>query len=576
MQNGHPLLTVKNLNISFRSDREWRQVVHGLDFELSHGHCLGVVGESGSGKSVTALSIMRLLPGTARTEQSSIIFQSTSLGAVDLLSLPGKRMRKLRGNEISMIFQEPMSALNPVMKCGKQVLEVLRLHQDISRESAIRSVRDWFDRVELPAKTYDAYPHEISGGQKQRVMIAMAMCCEPSLLIADEPTTALDVTIQARILQLLRDLQQEHNMGVMFITHDLGVVAEIADEVMVMRQGQKVEHQPVLSLFEHPQEPYTKGLLACRPSLEVRVNKLPTVDDFMNPVDTEKEEATMRESILKESTEPLLEVQGLRTWFPIRKGGGLGEKDWIKAVDNISFELYPGETLGLVGESGCGKTTLGRSILRLVDPVGGEVVYRGNALLVLSKKDMRVYRKDLQIIFQDPYSSLNPRMRIGDALLECMYVHGIGRGKNDRIDRAREILARVGLEPAHYSRYPHEFSGGQRQRICIARALILEPEMVICDESVSALDVSVQAQILNLLKDLQQKQGLAYLFISHDLSVVKHMSHRIMVMQSGKIIEVNQADKLYEQPQREYTQTLIQAIPKGSLERIREIRSPKE
>jgi len=575
MQNDQVLLSVNNLSISFRANKDWQQVIHGLDFQLSQGHCLGVVGESGSGKSVTALSIMRLLPRTARTGQSSIFFQSSAMGEVDLLSLPAKQMRKLRGNEISMIFQEPMSALNPVMKCGKQVLEVLRLHRDISRETAIRNVKDWFDRVELPVKTYDAYPHEISGGQKQRVMIAMAMCCEPSLLIADEPTTALDVTIQARILQLLRNLQQEHNMGIMFITHDLGVVAEIADEVMVMRQGQKVEHQPVLSLFENPQEPYTKGLLACRPRLEAQIDRLPTVDDFMNPRGAEMEEGLMKEDNYNVSAKPLIEVQNLKTWFPVRRGGLFRKKDWIKAVDNVSFELYAGETLGLVGESGCGKTTLGRSILRLVDPVDGEVIYRGNALMVLSKKDMRVYRKNLQIIFQDPYSSLNPRMRIGEVLVECMYVHGIGEGKKDRIKRAEKILVQVGLEPEHYNRYPHEFSGGQRQRICIARALVLEPEMIICDESVSALDVSVQAQILNLLKDLQQKQGLAYLFISHDLSVVKHMSRRIMVMRSGKIVEVNQAGELYQQPRSEYTQTLIQAIPKGSLERIREIRSQK-
>jgi len=572
--------------VAFGVGKERNEVIHGLDLQVMKGECLGIVGESGSGKSVTALSILRLLPRNGHIESGTIKLTTDRYPDTDIGKLSEKELRQIRGNEVAMIFQEPMSALNPVIKCGKQVVEAIRLHKRVSNKAAKATVQDWFREVDLPLKTFEAYPHELSGGQKQRVMIAMAMCCEPALLIADEPTTALDVTIQSKILDLLRRLQQSHDLGILFITHDLGVVAEIADRVLVMRNGEVLEENDVLSIFQDPQHPYTKGLLACRPTLDQQKDFLPTVADFETdstenlPVDdsvihvggeSDPDLATTK----SERLAPLLRVEELRTWFSQRSRGWKRETCYVKAVDGVSLELFPGETLGLVGESGCGKTTLGRSILRLIPFTSGEVYYQQHGLHTLSHANMRALRREMQIIFQDPYSSLNPRMRIGEAIVEAMRVHHILASEKARRERVKELLSDVGLEPDHVSRYPHQFSGGQRQRICIARALSLNPSFIICDESVSALDVSVQAQVLNLLKRLQQERGISYLFISHDLSVVKHISDRIVVMRNGKVVETNTADKLYAHPQSDYTRQLIAAVPKGTPERILEIQSER-
>jgi len=580
------LLQIQGLRVAFGVGKERNEVIHGLDLQVMKGECLGIVGESGSGKSVTALSILRLLPRNGHIESGTIKLTTDRYPDTDIGKLSEKELRQIRGNEVAMIFQEPMSALNPVIKCGKQVVEAIRLHKRVSNKAAKATVQDWFREVDLPLKTFEAYPHELSGGQKQRVMIAMAMCCEPALLIADEPTTALDVTIQSKILDLLRRLQQSHDLGILFITHDLGVVAEIADRVLVMRNGEVLEENDVLSIFQDPQHPYTKGLLACRPTLDQQKDFLPTVADFETdstenlPVDdsvihvggeSDPDLATTK----SERLAPLLRVEELRTWFSQRSRGWKRETCYVKAVDGVSLELFPGETLGLVGESGCGKTTLGRSILRLIPFTSGEVYYQQHGLHTLSHANMRALRREMQIIFQDPYSSLNPRMRIGEAIVEAMRVHHILASEKARRERVKELLSDVGLEPDHVSRYPHQFSGGQRQRICIARALSLNPSFIICDESVSALDVSVQAQVLNLLKRLQQERGISYLFISHDLSVVKHISDRIVVMRNGKVVETNTADKLYAHPQSDYTRQLIAAVPKGTPERILEIQSER-
>ncbi len=576
MANMHDdnVLEVQNLGISFRDT----QAVDGISFQLKKGKTLGIVGESGSGKSVSALSIMRLISESGKIDSGEILFRNRNQEVAKLLSLSEKEMRLYRGNEISMIFQEPMTSLNPVYTCGFQVIESLRLHTTLSKQEARQRAIELFKKVELPRpeKLLKAYPHQISGGQKQRVMIAMAISCNPSLLIADEPTTALDVTVQQNILALLRQLQESEKMSTIFISHDLGVIAEIADDVLVMYKGKIVESGSVLDIFENPQHPYTQGLLACRPPLDRKVHRLPTISDFM------KEEGAVgsaqQEVGSKPKTEmgpPLLRVQGLKTWFP-QKGGLLGgRKKYIKAVDDLSFEVFSGEALGLVGESGCGKTTLGRSILRLEEPTEGEIFFEGKSLTKLLAGQMRAVRKDMQIIFQDPYSSLNPRLPVGKAIMEPMKVHQLHTDAAGRKAKALELLEKVGLSEMHFDRYPHEFSGGQRQRVCIARALAVEPRFIICDESVSALDVSIQAQVLNLLKGLQEEFGFTYIFISHDLSVVRFLCDRVMVMKEGKIVEMGLAEDIYENPQSAYTAKLLEAIPKGSVDRIRERMQPQ-
>lgn len=583
------LLEVKNLVTEFRTEDQIVKAVNNISFTLHKGETIGIVGESGSGKSVTALSVMRLIPNPpGRIASGEIIFHSDSKGAVDLTKLSEKEMRAFRGNEIAMIFQEPMTSLNPVFTCGDQVMEAIMLHQKVSKQEAKAKTIELFKEVQLPRpeNIFETYPHQISGGQKQRVMIAMAMSCNPSLLIADEPTTALDVTVQKTILELMQKLQQEHEMGLMFITHDLGVIAELADKVVVMYKGKIVEQGNVMDIFSNPQHPYTKGLLACRPPLNRRLHQLPTVSDFMrveaDGTITESDKsvkevmdklvvtAEEREKHLKDiyKQQPVLQVKNVKTYFPISKGVFGKSKEYVKAVDDVSFEVYPGETLGLVGESGCGKTTLGRTILRLIEPTAGEIIYNGKNIADLNAKELREIRKDMQIIFQDPYSSLNPRITVGEAIMEPMKVHGILGSDKERKERVLELLNKVNMSAEHFYRYPHEFSGGQRQRICIARALALNPQFIICDESVSALDVSVQAQVLNLLNELKKEFKFTYIFISHDLSVVKFMSDRMVVMNKGKIEEIGYADDIYSNPQTEYTRKLINAIPKGELEDI--------
>lgn len=559
------MLEIQHLHIAFPSSQGLLPAVKDVSWTLEKGKTLGIVGESGSGKSVSSLAIMRLLAENAKVTAGKILYKGR-----DLLQLPMEEMRKLRGKEIAMIFQEPMTSLNPVLTCGYQVAEAIRLHEGLSKQEAKAKVIQLFEKVELPRpeKIYDAYPHEISGGQKQRVMIAMAISCNPEILIADEPTTALDVTVQKSVLQLLKKLQNEFQMAMIFISHDLGVIAEIADEVAVMYKGEIVEKGSTKSVFQTPEHPYTQGLIACRPNMNRRVARLLTVADFLeNKSGIEVREITDREVAarhqLLEQSATVLKVENLKTYFPLKTNFFGKVKEYVKAVDEVSFEVKEGETLGLVGESGCGKTTLGRSILRLVEPTEGNIWFEGKNLRALADKEMRQTRKDIQLIFQDPYSSLNPKIKIGEAILEPLKVHHLYENDTKRKEKVLEWLERVGLQAAHYERYPSEFSGGQRQRICIARALALAPKFVICDESVSALDVSIQAQILNLLKDLQAEFNFTYIFISHDLSVVKHIADRMLVMKSGKIIESGYSDAIYAQPQSTYTQTLLAAIPKG-------------
>ncbi|MFB6305880.1 MAG: ABC transporter ATP-binding protein [Flavobacteriales bacterium] len=580
------LLEIKDLVTVFRNNGEVIRAVDEISFSLNKGETLGIVGESGSGKSVTSLSIMQLLPDKiGNIEKGSIKLINEKGDKVDLLQLSEKKMRYYRGNQMAMIFQEPMTSLNPVYKCGEQVLESLRLHEGMTKEEGKERCIELFNEVELkqPEKIYNSFPHEISGGQKQRVMIAMAISCNPSLLIADEPTTALDVTVQKKILELFKNLQKKHNMGIIFITHDLGVIAQLADHVAVMYEGNIVEDNTTEHIFNNPQHPYTKGLLACRPPLIKRLSRLPTISEFMKKqndgsviesdksIETVLDQVTLtEENILKRknelySKEPILKVDNLKQHFPVQKGIFSKTVDYTKAVNDVSFEVYPGETLGLVGESGCGKTTLGRSILRLIEPTEGEIIFKGTDIKKLSQKQLISYRKNMQIIFQDPYSSLNPRTTIGEAIMEPMIVHNKYDSSFMRKKKTMELLQLVGLDSAFFNRYPHEFSGGQRQRICIARALALNPDFIVCDESVSALDVSVQAQVLNLLNELQKEFGLTYIFISHDLSVVKFMSDRILVMNEGVIEERGDAESIHNNPQKEYTQKLINAIPTGEL-----------
>lgn len=582
------LLEVKNLVTEFNTEEGSVKAVKGISFNLYRGETVGIVGESGSGKSVTSLSIMRLIPSPpGKISSGEIIYHTKDGKQIDLLKLTEDEMRKYRGNDISMIFQEPMTSLNPVFTCGDQVMEAILLHQNVDKQRAKEITLEMFEKVQLPTppRIFDAYPHQLSGGQKQRVMIAMAMSCNPDILIADEPTTALDVTVQKTILELMNELSETIDSSIVFITHDLGVIGEIADRVLVMYKGEIVEEGSVLDIFKNPKHPYTRSLLACRPPLGLRLSKLPTVKDFMKvengkiiELNTSVEEAISKVIVSESETkarllnleqkEPILKVQNLKTWFPTKKNLFGKTTEWVKAVDDVTFDVYPGETLGLVGESGCGKTTLGRTILNLAPAHSGEVFFEGKNLLELPSKEMKEMRKDMQIIFQDPYSSLNPRMTIGGAIQEPMTVHGLYGNEKQRKEKVESLLETVNLDPKHYYRYPHEFSGGQRQRICIARALALNPRFIICDESVSALDVSVQAQVLNLLLNLRKEYNFTYIFISHDLSVVKFMSDRMVVMNKGKIEEMGAADEIYNNPQKEYTQRLINAIPKGELKDI--------
>ncbi|GAB3826747.1 ABC transporter ATP-binding protein [Hymenobacter jeollabukensis] len=657
------ILEVRDLTIDFASQYGLTRAVESVSFQLRAGETVAIVGESGSGKSVTSLAMLGLIPmPPGRLSGGEARFQSEALGGeVDLLRLSEAELQKVRGNEISFIFQEPMTSLNPVHTCGAQVVEALRLHTTLSKQEAEARTIELFTEAQLPrpAEIFKSYPHEISGGQKQRVMIAMAMACQPAILIADEPTTALDVTVQARILQLIDDLRRQRNTAVLFITHDLGVVAEIADRILVMYRGKVVEQGRVLDIFTNPQHPYTKGLLACRPKLSLGRKKLPTVADFMQedasgafsvtasaalqspaneiaaqpiespqsggdidkmfpvehsivprpdstltgfetaplletgqvppaadtpiaavPLDssapsfndsdrTTQSRTTTSSAPSAPQDEVLLSVQDLRVYYPVRKGFLSRQKEYVRAVDGVSFDIRRGETVGLVGESGCGKTTLGRTLLRLVEPTSGKILFEGDDWAKLSTGELRRRRRDFQMVFQDPYAALNPMLTVGEAILEPMRVHNVGGTKAQQKARVLELLRTVGLKEEHYLRYPHEFSGGQRQRICIARALALQPKCIICDESVSALDVSVQAQVLNLLNDLKRDFGITYLFITHDLSVARFMSDRLLVMSAGQIVEQGNAADIYANPQHEYTQRLLAAIPKDTPEDIR-------
>jgi peptide/nickel transport system ATP-binding protein len=603
-----PLLQIEGLKTYFHTEEGIVRAVDDLSLTLKAGETLGVVGESGSGKSVTSLSIMRLLPpASAEIAGGKIV----CLGR-DLVQLPESRMRSVRGAEISMIFQEPGTSLNPVFRVGKQVTEAIRLHQRVSYRESKKRTLELFREVGIPEpeRRFNSFPHEMSGGQKQRVMIALALSCNPKLLIADEPTTALDVTIQKQILDLLKQLRDQRKMSILFITHDLGVIAEIADHVAVMFRGKLVEQGPIDKIYRNPEHPYTKGLLACRPRLTTTYRRLPTVSDFletqrepggelivhekqMTPERLRTLEQTGRgrrlhpKSALRhmgyseehlpsaadvtfvpEGELPLLGIEDLHVHYPIRKGILRRVHDSVRAVDGISFKVYRGQTLGLVGESGCGKTTTGRAIVKLVRATSGKMKFEGVDIQSLRGEDLQRYRSQVQIIFQDPYSSLNPRMTVETMLIEAMTIHGLGKSRRNRRERSAQLLEEVGLEAIHLLRYPHEFSGGQRQRLSIARALAVEPEFLICDESVSALDVSVQAQVLNLLKNLQESRNLTYIFISHDLSVVKFMSDMMAVMNKGRIVEMGPSESIYAAPRDDYTKRLIASIPDATLEEL--------
>jgi len=565
------MLQVNHLKVQFKTQNGLVEAVKDSSFTLPKGETVGIVGESGSGKSVTALALMRL-----HNEANTHITGTILFNDINILEIDEDEMRHLRGNRIAMIFQEPMTSLNPVFTCGHQVTEAIRLHLGLSISEAKKRAIELFNEVQLPRPEaiFDSYPHQISGGQKQRIMIAMALSCDPEILIADEPTTALDVTVQKTIIELLQRLKSERNMSLVFISHDLGVVSEIADRVIVMYKGEIVEEAETKTIFSHPKHPYTKGLLACRPAPDYHLKKLPVVADFLDDetkggasIEKIREQYAYKPGEIKEhrkklyAQQPILKITELSTWFPVGSGFFSRKKEFIKAVNKVSFDVYPGETLGLVGESGCGKSTLGRSILRLIEPTSGDINFENTDLRKLGKHDMRNMRSDIQIIFQDPYSSLNPRLTVGDSLMEPLQVHQLYDNNTKRKKRVMELLERVNLQPEYFNRYPHEFSGGQRQRIVIARALALQPKFIICDESVSALDVSVQAQVLNLIRELQQEFNLTYIFISHDLSVIKHISDRVMVMNKGEIIETGDPDEIYYHPKMEYTKRLIASIP---------------
>jgi peptide/nickel transport system ATP-binding protein len=556
------ILDVLGLNISFEENKQKTTVVHDIDFSLYENEILAIVGESGSGKSVTSKAIMGLLQDKNTHIKGRINFEETSL-----LSLSSKEFAKLRGNDIAMIFQEPMSALNPSLTCGFQVAEILLHHKKVSAYEVKKEVLQLFEKVKLPRPQdmYTSYPHQISGGQMQRVVIAMAIACKPKLLIADEPTTALDVTVQKEILQLLKDLQKQTGMSMLFISHDLALVCELADRVLVMYKGDIVEKGTVKEIFEAPKKSYTKALLGSRPTLDVRYKVLPTIasikDNSFTPQSITSQQRAKKHQKIYTKT-PLLRVENVaKSYFS--KVGVFGQKQEIKAVNGISFDVFEGETLGLVGESGCGKSTLGKVILQLEKATKGSIFYKGKEITTLKGKDLRSLRKDIQLIFQDPYSSLHPRKIIGQAIIEPMEVHGIGSSKRQRKEKAMELLSRVGLEASYFHRYPHQLSGGQRQRVGIARTIAMEPKLVICDESVSALDISVQAQVLNLLNELKEDFGFTYIFISHDLAVVKYMADQLLVMNKGTIEEIGDADEIYANPVKQYTKKLIDSIPKG-------------
>mgnify|MGYP006127616687 FL=1 len=558
-----PILSVQNLSIAFKSSTGLNEVLHGISYDLFPNEILGIVGESGSGKSVASLAVMGLLP----SKKSVIIAGEISFQNEDILHYTQSQLETLRGQKIAMIFQEPMSALNPSMRCGTQVEEILLQHTTTTQKEAKAEVLRLFDAVKIPApiETFEKYPHEISGGQQQRVMIAMAIACKPDILIADEPTTALDVTVQKDIIALLKTLQEESKMSVIFISHDLALVSEIADRIVVMYKGTIVESGATLSVFKTPKEDYTKALIGARPTLKSRLKQLPTISDFLSntismQVISKADRAEKHKEIYSQA--PLLEVINLeKTYFS--NASFFEKKTAFKAVGAVSFKVYSGETVGLVGESGCGKSTLGIAILQLDKATAGTLKYKGNDITNLSKKELRSLRKEIQIIFQDPYASLNPRLTVGEAIMEPMKVHKLFSSDNERKVKTIEVLEKVGLEAAHFDRYPHEFSGGQRQRIGIARTIAVEPKLIICDESVSALDISVQAQVLNLLNTLKEDYGFTYIFISHDLAVVKFMSDQLLVMNKGNIEELGEADAIYESPQKAYTKALIDAIPKG-------------
>lgn len=559
----NPLLHIDHVTISARKEGQWIPIVKNSSFTLNENEILGIVGESGSGKSVTSLAVMGLLPkGILAITEGKIEFDGK-----DISAMSQKELRSLRGNDIAMIFQEPMSSLNPSLKCGYQVEEILKEHTSLTAAAIKQEVLSLFEKVKLPnpEKIYNRYPHEISGGQKQRVMIAMAIACKPKILIADEPTTALDVTVQQEIILLLKELQQETKMSIIFISHDLSLVSEIANRVIVMFRGEIVEQGESAEIFHDPKHTYTKALISSRPSLDVRLKRLPTIQDYLegtvNPEEvTPQQRAAHLEKLYSQT--PLLEVKNVEKEY-VSSAGLFGKNVSFKAVDDVSFKIYEGETLGLVGESGCGKSTLGNAILQLDKATAGTILYRGVDLTKLSTGEIRDLRKEIQIIFQDPYSSLNPRITVGKAIMEPMQVHKLYKNDKERREKTIEILNRVGLGEEHFNRYPHEFSGGQRQRIGIARTIALQPKLIVCDESVSALDISVQAQVLNLLNELKENFGFTYIFISHDLAVVKYMSDQVLVMNKGKIEEMNEADALYAHPQKDYTKKLIAAIPKN-------------
>ena len=566
------LLNVNNLTLQFDTDEGRITAVDDVSFELNSGEVLGLVGESGSGKSVTAKALMKLNPDNAVYNEQSSITLTLENDKIDVMSLKsGKDLQVIRGGAVSMIFQEPMASFAPAISIGDQMVEQLRLHKQINKREAADISIEMLDRVGISdaAKRFNQYAFELSGGMRQRAMIAMALACEPSLLIADEPTTALDVTIQKQILELLASLQKKYGMSVLFITHDLAVIADIADEVIVMYRGDIVEKGNTTQIFTDAKHPYTKGLLACRPALDRNPERLPTVDDFMTPDGKEKPFDVSGLTVAKgfrpitDENPVIMEIKNLKKYFPLKKNFWGQVKEHVKAVDDVSLQVRQGRTLGLVGESGCGKTTLGRTVLRLLESTAGQIIYKGKDITHMKGEELRNLRRNVQIIFQDPYASLNPRMTVGAAIMEPLIIHKVGKNKEERKKMAGDLMDKVGLSRDMLNRYPHEFSGGQRQRICIARALAVKPDFIVCDESVSALDVSVQAQILNLLLDLQDEFNLTYIFISHDLAVVKFISDELAVMNSGQVVEFADAVGIYENPKMDYTKKLLSAIPKG-------------